>query len=416
MFPITNPAIVFGILIAILAFVFKTSSSGHPGWKKFYTFLPSILMCYLLPSFLRLFGIVDKEVVSTLYGVAKSYMLPASLVLMTLSIDFKGLARLGSKSLIMFFTATAGIVIGGPLSVLIIGAFSPETFEATASADETWRGLATLAGSWIGGGANQAAMLEVYGFNQSKYSGMVAVDIVAANVLMALLLYGAGITQKIDRWLKADASAIEELKRKIEDYRASIAKVPTLPDTMMVLAAGFGSVAIAHALSVGLAGWVAENLPSFAEGALGSGFFWLVVSATTIGLLLSLTPARKLEGAGASNIGSVFIYILVATIGMKMDILKMFDDPWLIALGLLWLFIHISLLLTVAKIIRAPFFFVAVGSKANVGGAASAPIIASAFSPALAPVGVLLAVLGYALGTYGAVFCAEMMRIVSSGL
>lgn len=415
MLPITNPAIVFGILVVILAFVFKTSSSGHSGWQKFYTFFPSVLMCYLLPSFLRLFGIVDKEVVSTLYGVTKSYMLPASLVLMTLSIDFKGLTRLGFKSLIMFFTATVGIIIGGPISILIISAFSPETFEAANTADETWRGLATLAGSWIGGGANQAAMLEVYGFNQSKYSGMVAVDIVAANVLMAFLLYGAGVTEKIDRWLKADSSAIEELKKNIEDYRASIAKVPTLADTMMVLAAGFGSVAVAHAVSNSLSEWVGSNLPELSDGALGSGFFWLVVTATTIGLLLSFTPARKLEGAGASNIGSVCIYLLVATIGMKMDILEMFEDPWLIALGLLWLGIHITLLMIVAKIIRAPFFFVAVGSKANVGGAASAPVVASAFSPALAPVGVLLAVLGYALGTYGAILCAEMMRIVSGG-
>lgn len=411
--PITNPAVVFGLLMVMLAFVFKTSSSDHPFWKRFYTFIPSVLMCYLLPSFLRMFKVVDEEMVGVLYGVAKSYMLPASLVLMTLSIDFKGLARLGTKALVMFFTATAGIIIGGPIAVIIIGLIAPETFDVANDSQEVWRGLATLAGSWIGGGANQAAMLEVYGYDQSRYSGMIAVDIVGANVLMAFLLYGAGISKKWDAWLKADSSAIEELKQKIEDYRASIAKIPTLADVMMVLAAGFGGVALAHICSDSITSWVATSAPKMKDSVIGSGFFWLVVSATTIGLAMSTTKARALEGVGASRIGSVCIYILVATIGMKMDIMKMFEEPWLIALGLLWLFIHISLLLIVAKLIKAPFFFVAVGSKANVGGAASAPVVASAFSPALAPVGVLLAVLGYALGTYGAILCAELMRMVS---
>jgi uncharacterized membrane protein len=413
LFPLQNPAVVWGLLIVLLAAVFATSSLPSPGWKRFYTFVPSVLLCYLLPSALRMGGLVDDAMVGKVYDVAKNYMLPASLVLMTLGIDAKGLARLGPKSLVMFFTATAGIVIGGPLSVLAIGLLSPETFAAAQPADEVWRGLATLAGSWIGGGANQAAMLEVYGYNPERYSGMVAVDIVGANVLMAFLLYGAGNAARIDRWLGADSSAIDELQRRIEDYRASISRVPGTADLMMVLAAGFGGVALSHLAADGLSGWVAAEMPEWANGTLGSGFFWLVVAATTIGLLLSFTPARRLEGVGASRMGSACIYLLVAAVGMKMDLMRMFDFPWLIALGLLWLFIHISLLLLVAKLIKAPFFFVAVGSKANVGGAASAPVVASAFSPALAPVGVLLAVLGYALGTYGAIVCAMLMQAVS---
>ncbi len=144
-----------------------------------------------------------------------------------------------------------------------------------------------------------------------------------------------------------------------------------------------------------------------------SGFFWIVVVSTTIGLVLSFTPARKLEGVGASNWGSLFIYVLVATIGMKMNVGEIFQNLGLFAIGLVWMLIHVILLLTVAKVIKAPFFFVAVGSQANVGGAASAPIVASAFSPSLAPVGVLLAVLGYAFGTYFALVCAFLMQGVA---
>ena len=144
-----------------------------------------------------------------------------------------------------------------------------------------------------------------------------------------------------------------------------------------------------------------------------SGFFWLIVFATTIGLVLSFSKAKKLEGVGASRWGSVFIYILVATIGMKMNLGEVFENIGLFVIGILWMLIHVTILLVTAKIIKAPFFFVAVGSQANVGGAASAPVVASAFHPALAPVGVLLAVLGYALGTYGAYLCAQLMRLVS---
>lgn len=414
--PIQNDKIVFGILMLLLGFVFFTSASQHSFWKRFYKIVPSILMCYLLPSIFRMTGLVDEAMVDKMYGMAKNYLLPASLVLMTLSIDFKGLAQLGSKSLIMFFTATIGIVIGGPIAVLIVKAFSPETFIVTQTSDEVWRGLATLAGSWIGGGANQAAMLEVYQYNGDLYSGMVAVDIIVANLLMAFLLLGAGRTKQVDKWLGADSSSIDNLREKIEAYRARIAKIPELSDVFKVLAVGFGSVAFAHYVSETFTTWQGTHFPNLNETILSSGFFWIVVTATTLGLIFSVTKVRELEGVGASRLGSVCIYILVATIGMRMDILKMFEKPGFIAVGLIWIIIHIVLLMAVAKAVKAPFFFVAVGSQANVGGAASAPVVASAFSPALAPVGVLLAVLGYALGTYGAIACAELMQSVSPAI
>jgi uncharacterized membrane protein len=157
-----------------------------------------------------------------------------------------------------------------------------------------------------------------------------------------------------------------------------------------------------------------EWLNSVGLNSLTSSFFWLIVISTTIGLILSFTKARKLEGVGASRFGSVFIYVLVATIGMKMNVSEVFDNLGLFFVGLIWMSIHVLLLVVVARLIKAPFFFVAVGSQANVGGAASAPIVASAFDTALAPVGVLMAVMGYALGTYGALICAGFMKYVTT--
>lgn len=404
---LTNDAIILGILVMILAFIFVTAKSQHPFWKKLYTFVPPILLAYFLPSLLTSFGIVDPEV-TQLYTMAKNYLLPASLVLLTLSIDLKGIFRLGPKALIMFFTATVGIIVGGPLAILLFQQLDPATV-----AGDTWRGMTTVAGSWIGGGANQAAMKEVFEVKGDLFSMMITVDVIVANVWMAVLLYGAGRSDKIDRSLKADNSSIKSLQKTIEDYRAGIAKLPTMPDTMKVLAAGLGATALAHLVSGSLAPWLAENYPGLKDYSLTSGFFWLIVLATTIGLILSFTPARKLEGVGASRIGSVFIYILVATIGLHMDITAIAENPTLFAVGLSWMAVHVILLLSVAKLVKAPWFFVAVGSQANVGGAASAPVVAAAFSESLAPVGVLLAVLGYALGTYGAYICGILMQAVA---
>ena len=411
-FVIKNDAIVFGILIAILAIIFKTASSSNPFFKKFYTYVPPLLLCYFIPGFLNWpLGIVSPEE-SQLYFVASRYLLPASLVLFCLSIDLKGVVNLGPKALIMFFTATVGIVIGGPIALWISGMLFPELKDAV-SGEEIWRGLSTIAGSWIGGGANQTAMKEIYECSDNLFSSMIIVDVLVANIWMGFLLFGAGRYHQIDKKLKADNSSIESLKKKVENYRASVAKIPSSTDLFVILAIGFGATAIAHFGSDVIAPIMEKHevaLSKYNLNSLTSGFFWLIVIATTIGLILSFTKLKKYEGAGASKLGSVFIYILVATIGMKMNFLEVFSNLHYFVIGIIWMAIHISLLLVIAKLIRAPFFFVAVGSQANVGGAASAPIVASAFSTALAPVGVLLAVLGYALGTYGAIICTQLMQ------
>ena len=428
----TNDAIVFGILMLSLGFVFYTESLKNGFWPKFYKIVPGLFMAYFIPAIFTTFGVISPEWKTTnaageivsnssqLYYVASRFLLPAALVLMTLSIDLKAIFNLGSKALIMFFTGTVGVIIGGPLAILLISIFSPETVGG-ADFDAVWRGLSTLAGSWIGGGANQTAMLEIYKYNPAKYGGMVIVDIVIANVWMAILLIGIGKKDKINKWLKADTTAIEELKEKVIDFTQKVKKNPTLTDFMIMLAIGFGTVGFGHfsakylsafffffVASIDSQTW--RNVFSF----LGSSFFWLISISTIIAILLSYTKAKNYEGAGASKLGSIFIYILVATIGMKMDLNQAFENPGLIAIGIVWMTIHAILLIIVAKIIRAPYFFLAVGSQANVGGAASAPIVAQAFHPSLATVGVLLAVFGYAIGTVGAILCTILMELAST--
>ena len=426
---ITQDTIAFGIVMLTIGFVFYTSSSKNNSWIKFYKIVPSLLMAYMLPAIFTSVGIIapEWETIDTagnitahesnLYYVASRFLLPAALILMTLSIDLKAVFDLGPKALIMFLTGTVGIIIGGPIAIILISMVSPETVGG-AGPDAVWRGLATLAGSWIGGGANQAAMLEIYEYNPKKYGGMVLVDIVVANIWMAIVLMGIGKSEKIDKWLKADTSAIERLKEKVSTYADKITRNPTLADLMVILSIAFTVVGFAHFGANSISGFLKENFDAVSDkssalSSFGSQFFWMISISTIIGIILSFTKFKKYEGAGASKIGSVFIYILVATIGMKMDLSKILENPGLILIGLVWMTIHIILLVVVAKIVKAPYFFLAVGSQANVGGAASAPIVAAAFHPSLASVGVLLAVFGYVVGTYGAMLTAELMRIVA---
>ncbi len=410
----TNDAIVLGILMVILAGIFVTVSSKHPFWLKFYTYVPALVLCYFIPALFNWpLNLISGDH-TQLYFVASRYLLPACLILLCLSIDIKGIIGLGPKALIMFVTATLGVVIGGPVALLLTSWLLPGVL--AVSPDELWKGLSTIAGSWIGGGANQTAMKEIFHVNDNLFGTMIVIDVVVANIWMAFLLYGANISDRVDRILKADNSAIEQLKQSVISYRASIERMPTTTTTFVLLAVAFGGTALSHWGSDVITPFMARHkagLEALGLHSLLSDFFWLIVIATTIGLTLSFTRARKLEGVGASRWGTIFIYILVATIGMKMNLGQVFAHLGLFAIGIIWMIVHVTLLLGVAKLIKAPFFFVAVGSQANIGGAASAPVVASAFNPALAPVGVLLAVLGYALGTYGALLCAYLMQTVS---
>ncbi len=356
---------------------------------------------------------------SKIYFVASRYLLPASLILLTLSINLREVFKLGPKALIMFFTGTVGVVIGGPMAILLFSFVAPDVVGG-ASPNEVWRGMTTVAGSWIGGGANQAAMFEIFKEGEknlisgSMYSMMITVDIIVAEVWMFFLLLGVGKSKKIDAFFKADASSVETLKNHMHEFSQKIARIPTFTDLIVILGIGLGFAGLAHMLADVIAPFIKENAPYLAETfSLGSGFFWLIVLATTFGIIMSFTKARNYEGAGASKVGSIFIYVLVASIGMKMDVMAIFDNPAIFLVGLTWMLVHVILLVVVAKIIRAPFFFLAVGSKANIGGAASAPVVAAAFHPSLAPVGVLLAVLGYAFGTYGALICGYLMQAVA---
>lgn len=375
---------------------------------------------------LNTLGFFEKGSADNIYYIASRFLLPASLFLLTISIDFGKIIGLGWRALAMFFAGTIGIIIGGPLAVLLISFVAPEWVGITdgevPKGEEIWAGLATVAGSWIGGGANQASMQVLYEVKDTLFGTMAVMDVLVAEIWMVVLLFLIKKSDSVDAWLKADNSSIEELKVTVEKYTRENERIAKFEDYKMILGLAFAVVGVAHMagyfwpdLILGSVDKDGKAYKIFENIGFGSSFFWIIIVSTAFALLLSQTKLRHIEHAGSSKIGTVFIYILVASIGMKMDLTKILDHYQVFFVGLIWMIIHVVILFVVAKLIRAPYFFVAVGSKANVGGAASAPVVAAAFHPSLAPVGVLLAILGYAIGSVGAIATAIMMRAVVGG-
>ncbi|MBX3703584.1 MAG: DUF819 family protein [Steroidobacteraceae bacterium] len=386
----TDPVAVLVVLMAVLAVIFWFGETG-PG-KRLFGIVPSLVFCYFVPTTLTTLGVLPAD--SPVYDWIKTYLLPASLMLLILALDVPGIIRLGPKAVIMMVAGTAGVVIGAPIALWIFSSWVPP---------DTWQGMTALSGSWIGGGANMVALSQVAGTSTSMFGMMVIVDVAVANVWMGVLLYLAGQQQRIDRATGADTSAIEDLKRRVAEFTAKTTRVPTLTDLLLIVAVGFGGMWLATLASR----WVAPATGIF------DPMIWKFILVTAFAVALSFTRARNLEGAGASKIGSLMLYLLIASIGAHADFTQMREAPILVAVGAVWMLCHVAVLLTVAWIIKAPIFFVAVGSQSNIGGAASAPIVASAFHPSLAPVGVLLAILGYVLGTYAGLVVMALLKTVA---
>jgi uncharacterized membrane protein len=393
--PLIESAIgVLSVLLFVLAglFVFQR----HPLGRRLFRTIPLLVFCYFVPALLSNLGVIPAE--SDVYLFIRRVVLPASLLLLVLATDIPAVVSLGRDAVMLFLAGTTSIALGGPLAFLALGWMFPAD-----ALEEAWRGLAALCGSWIGGGANFVAVGESVGASAATMSLMVVVDVTVANVWMAVLLWFAGREGEMDARLGADRTRIDAVREKVEHYQAAVARPPNLPEMLLILALGVGTTGIV----TGFAGY----LPDI--GTIINGFTWVVFLVTAVGVVLSFTPLRHLEGAGASVMGSVFLYLLVATIGASARFTHVLDNLPLLAVGVLWMAFHAAAMLSVRRLLRAPIFFLAVGSQANVGGAASAPVVAAAFHPALATVGVLLAVLGYVLGTYVGIMVAFVLRQVA---
>lgn len=404
---ITSDIVVFGLIAATLGAIFYLASGPTPFWKKFFAWVPALLLCYFVPALYNTTGLIDGEG-SQLYYFASRVLLPAALVLLTLSVDLKGVLKLGPRLLFVFCAGSLGIVLGAIVSFQLM-----EWFWPAAVAGDTWRGMAALAGSWLGGGANMVAIREIYEVDATLFGQFAVIDVAYASLLLATLLFLANRAEQIDARSGADTAAIDEMRERIAAYEAANARIPTLTDLMVIIGLAFGIVALAHAVSSPIAAWFATNMEWASRFSLDSNFVWVVVLSTLAGLGLSFTRVRQLENAGASRIGTVCLYFLIACIGMQMHFLRLAERPELLLIGGIWMAVHVLTIWGAARLVKAPLFYFAVGSQGNIGAAASAPVVAAAFHPTLAPVGVLLGTVGYATGTVIAYFIGQILRIMA---
>jgi uncharacterized membrane protein len=405
---ITNDIVVFGLIAATLAAVFWTASRERGGFKRFYAVVPPLLLCYFLPGLYNTFGLIDGANSKLYNPVASRVLLPAALVLLTLSVDIRAIFRLGPKLLAMYITASLSVMAGGVIAFLLVRAIFPE-----AMAGDTWAGMAALAGSWIGGGANMMAMKEIFDVDATTFGQFAVVDVAVGYAWMATLIFFAQRAAKIDARSGADTRAIDDLKERIAAFKAQHERIPTLTDQMLIVGIAFGTVGLAHAIAGPASAWFGANTAWASKVSLHEPFVWVIAISTFAGLALSFTRARSLEGAGASTLGTLLLYFLIAAIGMQMDILALFERPQLLLLGFVWIACHIALLWMMGRLLRVPFFYFAIGSQSNIGGPASAPVVASAFHPSLAPVGALLGTLGYATGTALAYILGLILRALA---
>jgi uncharacterized membrane protein len=390
---IQEPMSVAGFLAAVVAFIFWLSE--RPKLAKIFEYLPPVIFVYFVPMLLTTAGVIPSS--SAAYDWLTRYLLPFALFLLMVSVDLKRVARLGRTALIMVVTGTVGIVIGAPIALLIFkGALGPDA----------WKGFAALSGSWIGGTANMVAIAESVGTPESEMGPVIVVDTVVGYGWMGILLALSAVQKRFDSLIGANTAALEDTNRRLAEMHSH--RRPTSLGDMAVMA-GLGLGAAVLSVNIG------AGLPRLGDPTIISGTTWAVLIVVTVGLLLSFTPLRNLEEVGASGLGYTGLYLLLAGIGAQADLKAVLDAPVYLVAGAVWLSVHVGLLFLVARIIRAPLFFVATGSMANVGGAASAPVVAGVYHPALAPVGLLMAVAGYVLGIYGALGAAWLLGVVGGG-
>jgi uncharacterized membrane protein len=387
---LTEPMMVFAYLAGVLGLIFWLSTM--PRLERLFRVTPPVIYAYFIPTLSTTFGIIPPS--SVTYDWMVRYLLPIALLLLMITIDLKSIARLGGIALVMVVTGTAGIVIGGPIALLVFGPFLP---------DGAWMGFAALSGSWIGGTANMVAVAESVGTPDAMLGPIIVVDTVVGYGWMGILLFLSAWQARFDKRTGARTGAIEEANKRLAEYDADRQPIE-LRDAAVICGVAFAGAVLAVAIG--------DGLPPLGDPTVISHTTWAVLIIVTVGLALSFTPVRRLEAAGASRLGYLALYLLLTAIGAQADLKAVLDAPLFLAAGALWIAIHAAILLFVARLIKAPLFFFATGSMANIGGAASAPVVAGVYHPAMAPVGLLMAVFGYVLGIYAALGCAALLAAI----
>ena len=384
---IKDPNAIFVYIIFLIGVIYYLRS--QPSLTKLFKYMPPVIWVYFLPMISTSIGIIPND--SVLYGWTTRHLLPPALILLLLSSNIRAMTALGPKAIGTMLFGTLGIIIGGSLSLLIFGSLLPE---------DAWMGLGALSGSWIGGSANMVAVGKSIGTSDDLFGNMIVIDTLVGYGWMGVVIFISGHQEAIDRWNNADTSIIKKLNIRMNTSNNK--RSTSFNDLLTIVAVGI----VGGYISLKIGEW----LPDI--GSILTSFGWTIIVVSAIGILLSFTKLSDLENAGASHVGNIFLYILLGTIGAKANIMQVTDLPIYIIVGIVWILFHAIILFIGGRLLRAPMFLIATSSQANIGGVVSAPIVATVYKKSLAPVGLLMGVMGNIIGIYAGLLTAWILSIV----
>jgi uncharacterized membrane protein len=389
---ISSPIGVLAVLAFVAAFFFAIEQTTK---AKLFQYLPPLLFIYATPVFLNNFDVIPSA--SPVYGGLSAYVLPAFIVLMLIKVNVPAVVRVMGKGVLVMLMGTAGVMVGAVVAYMLVHSWL---------SDDAWKGYGALAGSWIGGTANMAATAEMLGTSEEQFGLAVIADNVIYIVWLPLLLMSRDFATRFNRWARVPAERLEAMdaaaELHVEDDHA-----PTMPQYLFLVAIVIGVTWVSTTLAPEISGSIASRAPAL-SAVFGESTVRILL-VTTLALLLSTTPVSKLPNSTA--MGTAMIYVFVAGMGARASVAGLAEAPMFVAGAFIWIFIHGLFCLAGAWIFRVDIHSVAIASAANIGAAASAPIVAAHHRPNLVPASILMALLGYALGNYLAPLTGHLARM-----
>ncbi|AXA37210.1 MAG: DUF819 family protein [Candidatus Hydrogenedentota bacterium] len=395
---IQDPLAIFVFLLALVALIFGISE-----WKplkRFFHFFPPLIFCYFLPMAATTFGVIPQA--SPLYSWFNKVFLCPILVLLLLSADLRTILRLGPVALGIMVAGSLGIVGGAVLGYAIFG----------SSVDpQGWKNIGALAASWTGGSANMFAVKAALSIPDEVFSPMIIVDSVMAYTWLGLLISLSGFQSAYARRFRVNKAIEDDIEARVAQWAESSQRPATTRDLLLILGVGMvGGYLCTWGGAQLYEKWKAAAPDSRLLAGVSASTLGVVL-ATTLGVVAAFTPLRRLEQVGASRVGYAMLYLLLPTFGAQANLREFGQIPYYAAIGAIMLALHGIFVVGVMMLCRAPLVFGAVASQANVGGPASASIVASSFRRELAPLGVLLGILGGIVGTYAGLLTAQICSL-----
>ncbi|PWF61546.1 hypothetical protein CBX96_20555 [Shewanella sp. BC20] len=395
-------------LILLIALVLYSNHLSFGFIRRFYSIFPVMFVCYTLPAVFSYFGIIDASE-SSVDDYFKAHFIPCSLFLLVMSTDFVTLKSIGGKILLMFLIGAIGVCIGGPISLWIGSILFPDQLLWDGS-NATWRGMATLMANWLGGTANQLIVKEIHNVGDAVFAVMVTINVLFSGIWMAILLFVAKKQPVIDRFINAD---LRNAPAFIESVKPSLDRRKRFFGVSLLILSLLFIFLFCHSCSEYISMILINKFPVLLQYNLGSSFFWSMLLSTLLGLLLSMSYARHVFVKQVRFISFFLLYFMIMNIGLNVEFTSFQSIFYYFIVGLIWFFIHVVILLLFTLYFRLPIFYFAIASQCNIGGAASAPVVASAFNPKFASVAVLMAVLGYTWASFLASIIGSFMQYIN---